>query len=622
MTERQPAILIVDDVAANRDVLRRRYERHGFQITEADGGYRAIELTRERHFDLVLLDVTMPDIDGLEVLKRIRQCPSTASLPVIMVTGKAEGDGVAEAFAAGANDYVTKPVDFVVALARTNAQLGLKRAEKAAREANETLRQMNEHLEQRVAQRTIELVRANEQLRSEIAERERSEAENYYIAHHDALTGLGNRVLFRQQLNEALDRVRRSGETLAILFVDLDGFKAINDSLGHSIGDGLLKCIADRLRGCVRETDVIARLGGDEFAIVQTARDQPQGATALASRLIEVIGAPCMVEGHQLLAGASIGIAVTAPGQFDPEVLLRSADLAMYRAKGDGRGVYRFFEPEMDARAQERRRLEVELRRALQENAFELYYQPLFNLEKSRISGVEALLRWQHPQRGMVAPTEFIPLAEEIGLIVPLGEWVLRQACAEATNWPADISVSVNLSPVQFRYDGLVKTVSDVLAETGLSPNRLELEITESVLLDKTNSNLATLNQLRDLGVRISLDDFGTGYSSLSYLRTFHFDKIKVDQSFIHDLTGKGDNLAIVRAIADIGVSFGIATTAEGVETEEQMRYLRQEGYTEVQGYLFGKPSPASVIRALVADRSRIDHEPPPLKWSGLRYVS
>jgi diguanylate cyclase (GGDEF)-like protein len=622
MTERQPAILSVDDVAANRDVLRRRYERHGFQITEADGGYRAIKLTRERHFDLVLLDVTMPDIDGLEVLKRIRQCPSTASLPVIMVTGKAEGDGVAEAFAAGANDYVTKPVDFVVALARTNAQLELKRAEKAAREANETLRQMNEHLEQRVAQRTIELVRANEQLRSEIAERERSEAENYYIAHHDALTGLGNRVLFRQQLNEALDRVRRSGERLAILFVDLDGFKAINDSLGHSIGDGLLKCIADRLRGCVRETDVIARLGGDEFAIVQTARDQPEGATALASRLIEVIGAPCMVEGHQLLAGASIGIAVTAPGQLDPEVLLRSADLAMYRAKGDGRGVYRFFEPEMDARAQERRRLEVELRRALQENAFELYYQPLFNLERSRISGVEALLRWQHAQRGMVAPTEFIPLAEEIGLIVPLGEWVLRQACAEATNWPADISVSVNLSPVQFRFDGLVKTVSDVLAETGLSPNRLELEITESMLLDKTNSNLATLNQLRDLGVRISLDDFGTGYSSLSYLRTFHFDKIKVDQSFIHDLTGTGDNLAIVRAIADIGVSFGIATTAEGVETEEQMRYLRQEGYTEVQGYLFGKPSPASVIRALIADRSPIDHEPPPLKLSGLRYVS
>jgi diguanylate cyclase (GGDEF)-like protein len=622
MTENEPAILIVDDIAANRDILRRRFERHGFQVTEADGGHRAIELTRERTFDLMLLDVTMPDLNGIEVLKRIREHEATSSLPVIMVTGKSEGEAVAEAFAAGANDYVTKPVDFAVALARTNAQLGLRRAEKAAQDANDALRQTNENLEQRIAQRTSELVRANEQLRNEIEERERSEARTYYIAHHDALTGLGNRVLFRQQLNDTLERVQRSGESLALLFVDLDGFKGINDSLGHSIGDGLLKCISDRLRSRVREADVIARLGGDEFAIVQTAKEQPQGAAALAGRLIEVIGAPCLVEGHQLLVGASIGIAVAAPGQVDPEVLLRSADLAMYRAKGDGRGVFRFFEPEMDARAQARRLLEVELRRALQENMFELHYQPLFNLESKRISCVEALLRWQHPQRGLVPPTEFIPLAEEIGLIVPLGEWVLRQACAEAVNWPKDVSVSVNLSPIQFKYEGLVKVVSDALNDAGLDPNRLELEITESVLLDKTNSNLATLNQLRHLGVRISLDDFGTGYSSLSYLRTFHFDKIKVDQSFIRDLSGREESLAIVRAVADIGISFGIATTAEGVETEEQMRCLRQEGYTELQGYLFGKPSPASEIRSLIADRSKPEHEAPQLKWSGLRQVS
>ena len=481
---------------------------------------------------------------------------------------------------------------------------------------------MNEGLEQRVALRTGELVRANEQLRNEITERERSEAQTYYIAHHDALTGLGNRVLFRQQVNDALDRVRRSNESLAILFIDLDGFKGINDSLGHSIGDGLLKCVADRLRDCVRETDVIARLGGDEFAIVQTANEQPQGAAALASRLIEVIGKPCLVEGHQLLAGASIGIAVAAPGQFEQELLLRSADLAMYRAKGDGRGVYRFFEPEMDARAQARRLLELELRHAMHENAFELYYQPLFSFERSRITGLEALLRWEHPRRGLVLPAEFVPLAEEIGLIVPLGEWVLRRACADAVNWPEEISVSVNLSPVQFKSEGLVKVVSDALTDTGLAASRLELEITESVLLDKTNSNLATLNELRGLGVRISLDDFGTGYSSLSYLRTFHFDKIKVDQSFIQDLSQRGDSLAIVRAIADIGVSFGMATTAEGVETEEQMQCLRQEGYTEAQGYLFGRPSPAAVVPSLIENYSRIGHEPPPLKRARLRFVS
>jgi diguanylate cyclase (GGDEF)-like protein len=589
---------------------------------EAGGGHRALELTREKAFDLVLLDVTMPDLNGLEVLKQIRQHPSTSALPVIMVTGKSEGAHVAEAFAAGANDYVTKPVDFVVALARVNAQLALKRAEKAARDAAETLRQINETLEQRVIQRTSELVSINERLRNEIAERERSEAETYYIAHHDALTGLGNRVLFRQQLNEILERVRLSGESFAVLFVDLDGFKCINDSLGHSIGDGLLKSVSARIRDSVADTDIIARLGGDEFAIVQTGEEQPRGAAALASRLIGVIGRPCIVESHQLLAGASIGIAIGAPGQFDPEVLLRSADLAMYRAKGDGRGVYRFFEPEMDARAQARRLLESELRRALESDAFELYYQPIVNLARSRISGFEALIRWHHPWRGLVSPAEFISLAEEIGLIVPLGEWVLRQACVEALNWPEHMFVSVNLSPVQFKYEGLVNAVSDALDQAGLPPSRLELEITESVLLDKSNVNLATLNQLRHMGVRVSLDDFGTGYSGLSYLRTFRFDKIKVDQSFVQDLSKPGDGLAIVRAIADIGVSFGIPTIAEGVENEEQMRRLMEEGYTEVQGYLFGKPTPASEIRFLFAERPKGELAPPPLKAADLKYGS
>jgi diguanylate cyclase (GGDEF)-like protein len=614
MSESKPNILVVDDAAANRDLIRRRFERHGFEIVEADGGNRALELARLRSFDLLLLDVTMPDLNGLEVLRQIRQNPSTAALPVIMVTGKSESTHVAEAFAAGANDYVTKPIDFTVALARINAQLALKRAENAAREASDNLRRMNESLEQRISERTRELVDANFRLRNEIAERERSEAQTYYIAHHDALTGLGNRMLFRQQLNEILDRVRRTGESVAVLFVDLDGFKSINDSLGHSIGDGFLKCIAERLRANVCETDVIARLGGDEFAIVQTAKEQPQGAAALASRLIDVIGEPCIVDSHQLLAGASIGIAVRALDELDLDDLLRSADLAMYRAKSDGRGVYRFFEPEMDARVQARRLLETELRRALLNKSFELHYQPIFNLARGRITGLEALLRWQHPWRGLVPPAEFIALAEEIGLIIPLGEWVLQQACTEAARWPEDVFVSVNLSPVQFKYDGLTKAVSQALDAAGLPPNRLELEITESVLLDKTDSNVATLNELRDLGVRVSLDDFGTGYSGLSYLRTFRFDKIKVDQSFVRDLSEQSDSLAIVRAIADIGFSFGIATVAEGVETVEQMRRLIEEGYSEVQGYLFGEPRPASEICSLVAEQRETTREPPPLK--------
>jgi len=601
MIDIKPAILIVDDILANRRILARRFERHGFQITEADCGVRALELIDQHSFDLVLLDVMMPDIDGLEVLKRIRQRHSSVSLPVIMVTAKSESADVVEALTAGANDYLTKPVDFVVALARANTQLGRKRAEEAIQKANESLRQMNENLERRVSERTADLVQANQHLRSEIAERERSQAETHYIAHHDALTGLGNRVLFRQQLQQVLGRVGRSGETLAVLFVDLDGFKTINDTLGHSIGDALLKCIAVRLRECLRDTDVIARLGGDEFAVVHIGADQPKGAAALAGRLIEVIGRPCFVDGHQLVVGASIGIAVTPPAELDQEQLLRSADLAMYRAKADGRGVYRFFEPEMDARAQARRLMELDLRRAMDENEFELYYQPLIDLERDRVSGLEALLRWRHPIRGFVLPSEFIPLAEEIGLIIPLGEWVLRQACAQAAAWPEDISVAVNLSPVQFKYDGLLDSILDALAASGLPASRLELEITESVLLDKTEANVTILNQLRDRGVRISLDDFGTGYSSLTYLRTFRFDKIKIDQSFIHDLSEKGDSLAIVRAIADIGFSFGITTTAEGVETEEQLRCLRHEGYSEVQGFLFGQPSPAFEVPLLLA---------------------
>jgi diguanylate cyclase (GGDEF)-like protein len=608
MTAKKPAILIVDDIDANRDILARRFERRGFEVTAADSGLQALALIDQQNFDLVLLDIEMPEMSGLDVLKRIREQHTPVSLPVIMVTGKSQSEDVADAFEAGANDYVTKPVDFVVAFARSSAQLALKRAEDAARMANESLRQMNENLEQRVATRTSDLLRANQHLQNEIAERERSEAKAHYVAHHDVLTGLANRALFQQQLDSALEDVRHNGGSLAILFLDLDGFKNINDTLGHSIGDTLLRCISDRLRNCLRERDIIARLGGDEFAIVQTAKEQPAGAATLASRLIEVIGEPCLVGGHQLIVGASIGIAVSNSGNDELEALVRSADLAMYRAKADGRRVYRFFEPEMDARAQKRRSMEVELRQALQENEFEMYYQPQFNLARNRVQGFEALLRWHHPQHGLVRPEEFIPLAEEIGLIVPLGKWILRQACSDATSWPRDISVAVNVSAVQFKFVGLVESVLDALAASGLPADRLELEVTESVLLDKAEANLNVLKVLQDMGVRIALDDFGTGYSNLSYLRAFRFDKIKVDQSFVRGLMGKSDCSAIVRAIADIGASFGIKTSAEGVETEEQLMCLRQEGYSEVQGFLLGKPSPASEISFQIPGNARLKH--------------
>jgi diguanylate cyclase (GGDEF)-like protein len=434
----------------------------------------------------------------------------------------------------------------------------------------------------------------------DITERRRAEEEIAYLARHDALTGLPNRRLFNEQLAETLAHCKR-GDSVAVLCLDVDRFKSVNDTLGHPIGDQLLKAVAERLRACVRESDLVARLGGDEFAIVQIGATQPTEATTLSTRLIDAISAPYDLDGHQAIVGMSVGIAVAPNDGSDAAQLLKNADMALYRAKADGRGIYRFFEAEMDARMQARRALELDLRKAIAGSEFELFYQPLVDARTERVRGFEALIRWRHPQRGMIAPMEFIPLAEETGLIVPLGEWVLRQACQEAASWPDDLSVAVNLSAVQFKSKQLVETVVSALASSGVSPARLELEITESVLLHESDGTLATLHQLRDIGIRISLDDFGTGYSSLGYLRKFPFDKIKIDGSFIRDMPGKDDSLAIIRAVVAIGASLGINTTAEGVETPEQFECLRTEGCTEVQGYLFSPPRPAAEIRKLVA---------------------
>ena len=438
----------------------------------------------------------------------------------------------------------------------------------------------------------------------DITERRRAEAKINHMARHDALTNLPNRVLFREHMDESLGHLRRD-ESLAVLCLDLDHFKHVNDTLGHPIGDELLQAVAVRLLGCIRESDVVARLGGDEFAVVQIGCNQPAEATQLAARIIDVLSAPYDLKNHHVVVGASIGVAVTPTDGSDPDQLLKSADLALYRAKADGRGTYRFFEPAMDARAQTRRLLETELRAALRDGEFELYYQPILRLGTDDITAFEALVRWNHPRRGMVAPLDFISVAEESGLIVHLGAWVLRNACAEAATWSKPVRVAVNLSPLQFKSRELVQTVFSAIAASGLAPERLELEITESALLQDTEATLATLHQLRSFGVRIAMDDFGTGYSSLSYLRSFPFDKIKIDRSFIHELSTRGDCQAIVRAVTGLGSSLGIATTAEGVETSEQLQLLQLEGCTEVQGYLFSPPRPASEVEGLLAARSK-----------------
>jgi diguanylate cyclase (GGDEF)-like protein len=610
----KPRILIVDDISDNRTILTRRFQRRGFDVVEADNGLTAIELIDQTPFDVVLLDVMMPGIDGIETLKRIRGQRSASALPVIMVTAKSESANIVDALELGANDYVTKPVDFAVALARVNTQISRKRAEQQVARVNGELRKANEDLEHRVEERTRRLIDANQRLKVEIADREESQARSQYLAYHDSLTGLGNRLLFKEQLEEALKDVSVTPHPLAVLFLDLDGFKAVNDTLGHSVGDLLLKSVAAKLRDILPRTDRIARLGGDEFAILQMSAAQPASSIALAEKIIEIIGEPCSVDGHDVTVGASVGVAVAHPGDMNTENFLKSADLAMYSAKSEGRGTYRMFDPEMDAVVQTRRLLERDMRTALAQDRFRLYYQPLVNLQTKKVTAFEALMRWEHPERGAVPPSEFIPVAEEMGLIVQLGEWALRQACAEAVEWPDGIGISVNLSPLQFSKGNLVSTVLSALASSGLPASRLELEITESVLLEKSERNIAVLNQLRDLGVRISMDDFGTGYSSIGYLRSFQFDKIKIDQSFVRDLLVDEGSLAIVRAIAGLGVSFGMTTTAEGVETEEQMRCLNLEGCIEVQGYFYSKPVPAHEIAELLAnlsDRRPLEDERP-----------
>jgi diguanylate cyclase (GGDEF)-like protein len=429
----------------------------------------------------------------------------------------------------------------------------------------------------------------------DITERRAAQAKLSHMALHDTLTNLPNRLYFEEQLENRFRRQERDRK-FAVLCFDLDRFKSVNDALGHAFGDKLLRQVAERVRGCLREGDTLARLGGDEFVILQANVHQVTEINALCS-------SPQRGHRHSLRSrwpsGGSWGQHrrcgwPTDAGRSDQ--LLKNADTALYRAKADGRGTYRFFEPEMDALMQKRRALELDLRKALLNEEFELYYQPLVNLEKNEISSFEALLRWNHPERGLIRPLDFIPLAEETELIIPIGEWILGQACQEAVKWPDGVGIAVNISSVQFKMGNLTQIVTNALARSGLAAQRLELEITESVLLLNSQATLATLHQIQGLGVRISMDDFGTGFSSLSYLRSFPFDKIKIDRSFVHDLSADEDSMAIIRAVTALGASLGMATTGEGVETQEELDYLRKEGCTEAQGYFFSRPRPASEV--------------------------
>ena len=548
-------ILCIDDEADLLDEIVAVLEDEGHRVLQASDGVHGLEMILEHDPDLVVCDITMPRMDGYELVTKLRdEHRQHADTPFIFLSALADRHDVLKGMEFGADEYLTKPVDFDMLVARTHASL-----------------------------RQVE--RMNTQKGEQLA----------HMAHHDALTGLANRVLLYERLNEAL-RTARCASHFAVLFLDLDRFKTINDSLGHGIGDELLRQVGARLSECVREGDTVARLGGDEFAIIQDCECQPQDADALAQRIRDQFQAEFDVAGHLITVDTSIGIALAPDDGTDPDQLLKNADLALYEAKRKGRSQHKFFEPEMAEKMELRRAVETDLRAAVERDQFELYYQPLYNLKDKRIVGFEALLRWHHPKRGMLAPADFIPIAEDTGLINSIGDWVLQTACAEAMTWPIDFNLAVNISAIQVRSGTLLLKVASALAKSGLPARRLELEITESLFLEGNKDTLAILKQLRDLGAAVVIDDFGTGYSSLSYMKEYPFDKVKIDRAFVCDVTRDQQSASIVRAVAELAQALEMGSTAEGIETQQQLDAVVAEGCTYAQGFLLGRPQPAAVI--------------------------
>jgi diguanylate cyclase (GGDEF)-like protein len=577
-TGQTASILVVDDVPENIHELVGALSSE-YRIMVANSGLKALDIVQHGEPpDLILLDIRMPGLDGYEICRRIKAMPIGNGIPVIFVTVVDAPQEKVKGFALGAADYITKPFDVDEVRARIQTHLELAR--------------LRRFLENLVAQRTALLKISEEKYR--------------ILAHRDTLTGLPNRVLFAEQLAHAITQSQRNDSQFALLTLDLDNFATINESLGHSVGDKLLLAVSQRLQGLLPDSDAIARVGGDEFHIILDSTSPDPWADSQAQRMIDALTLPFVVDDHSIYVGASIGIALFPDDASTAEQLLSNADAAMHRAKAEGRSTLRFFSPDMSRQARTRLNLEANLRRALEQNELRLHYQPQVELATGKVVGVEALVRWMHPERGLVPPNEFIPLTEEGGLIVRLGDWVLNEACRQIQVWSAagiaPLQTAVNVSAVQLSRGNLVESVTAALRTTGIAPERLELEITESFLMSNREKSIESLAQLRQLGVRLSIDDFGTGYSSLSYLQQIKVHKLKVDMSFVKNITTNAGNASIVKAIVAMGHSLGLEIIAEGVESNEQALYLSGMGCDVIQGFLISRGLPAEALTKFLAD--------------------
>lgn len=612
-----PDILIVDDTLENLRLLSMILKREGYSVRKALNGEMAVTAAQTMPPDLILLDIMMPGLNGYQVCQALKADPHTAKIPIVFLSALSDGNDKVQAFTLGAADYITKPFQMEEVLARVRNQLALRNAEIR----NQLL---NAQLEQRVKERTAQLEATNFELQQEISERQSLQSKLLEMAYYDRLTGLPNQALFIKQLEQAIARAQR--ETIpyrfAVLMLDCDRFRMVNDSLGHRIGDQLLLAVAQRLATmlceqqeqtflCQQQGHTLARLGGDEFAILLEDLSELDRVTEVAEQIQKLLVHPFQLEQHEVFINASIGIAVGGAEYTKPEHLLWDADTALHRAKDAGKARYEVFNPAMHEAAFQLLRLETDLRRAVNQQEFVAHYQPIVDLISGQITGFEALVRWQHPQRGLISPGVFVPIAEEVGLIQQIGMWVLREACNQLRQWQQvdchdhSLSMSVNLSAHQFAQPDLVKQIDQVLAETQVSPACLKLEITESAIMDNPRSAASILQQLRDRKIQLSIDDFGTGYSSLSYLNSFPVDTLKVDRSFVRQMDGTPKTLGLTPLIINIAHTMGMTVTAEGIETPQQLEQLRSLNCNFGQGYLFAKPLEATKATQLLIDEPR-----------------